>query len=425
MKKYFTKKYGFIKNSISSPSFTTTLLLLVVIVLLFNLNPDAFRAGASPGPAIGVGTGGYISKWVTPSPFPSLQVGPINAQNVALLKTNSNLAWYNNLLHSSVATISNIISPTIYAALTPAAGQPLELKTTITNTGVATPAGKTFTNEYFIEMGKADCILDASKNCLPGGNVAPTPTVLTKTDSSWESSWDLNYKILSPGAGITTNGTFDGIWTIRANPKLSGVTGLPMGDNYIVFCSDVYGEVSDPSQSLSARCTPRGVSNKIDPGCDAGTVWDAASNKCVSTCPSGSGWDSVSGKCVTSVPGAWGSWNGAWSSCSKACGGGTQTQNRICSTPLYGGAECTRTNGTLTDPSNRVEYKSQSCNPDPCASGTGACGPHYSCTSGVNPAGSSTGGTNVSGTSKWTWVCNDTTTTNCQELKKKPLPVEN
>ncbi|TSC75003.1 MAG: hypothetical protein G01um101430_683 [Parcubacteria group bacterium Gr01-1014_30] len=58
------------KSFFSSPRITTTFLLLVLLAFLFNLNFDAFRAGAQAPQVVGEGQLGFLPKWVTPTTFP-------------------------------------------------------------------------------------------------------------------------------------------------------------------------------------------------------------------------------------------------------------------------------------------------------------------------------------------------------------------
>ena len=60
-----------------------------------------------------------------------------------------------------------------------------------------------------------------------------------------------------------------------------------------------------------------------------------------------------------SVNGKWGAWS-TWGTCSKTCGGGTQSRTRLCDNPApaNGGAACT---GNAT--------ASQTCNSLTCSSG--------------------------------------------------------
>ena len=61
------------------------------------------------------------------------------------------------------------------------------------------------------------------------------------------------------------------------------------------------------------------------------------------TCP-GSGIETL--PCNTNpcpIDGKWGSW-GAWSNCTKECGGGTQKRIRQCAPPAYGGKPCSGSN---------------------------------------------------------------------------------
>ena len=72
-----------------------------------------------------------------------------------------------------------------------------------------------------------------------------------------------------------------------------------------------------------------------------------------------SGDDTDSQSCNTQPcprDGGWSGWSN-WGSCSKTCGGGTQTRTRVCNnpSPAHGGAQCS---GDDTD--------SQSCNTQPC-----------------------------------------------------------
>ena len=59
------------------------------------------------------------------------------------------------------------------------------------------------------------------------------------------------------------------------------------------------------------------------------------------------------------VEGSWGSWR-PWSSCSKTCGGGTQTRGRLCDSPapVYGGGDC------RGDQSQEKQCNTHSCVPD-------------------------------------------------------------
>ena len=42
---------------------------------------------------------------------------------------------------------------------------------------------------------------------------------------------------------------------------------------------------------------------------------------------------------VCVVDGVWKTW-GEWGTCTKPCGAGKQTRQRMCEEPLYGGAAC-------------------------------------------------------------------------------------
>jgi hypothetical protein len=57
--------------------------------------------------------------------------------------------------------------------------------------------------------------------------------------------------------------------------------------------------------------------------------------------------------------GNWGTWS-AFGTCSKTCGGGTQSRTRLCDSPAP-------SNGGLTCPGNSSE--SQNCNTQACAIG--------------------------------------------------------
>ena len=59
------------------------------------------------------------------------------------------------------------------------------------------------------------------------------------------------------------------------------------------------------------------------------------------------------------VAGGWGPW-GSWSSCSKSCGGGTESKERLCDSPApaHGGADC-----------QGEQSEHRQCNTDQCLPG--------------------------------------------------------
>ncbi len=91
--------------------------------------------------------------------------------------------------------------------------------------------------------------------------------------------------------------------------------------------------------------------------------------------------------CVPVVDGGWSDW-GSWGVCSVSCGGGTQTAYRTCSNPLpsCGGSPCVDLN-----------YKTQSCNTQPCPISAFGGTITYTDSNGLNPRSSSpyTGGYKV------------------------------
>lgn len=104
------------------------------------------------------------------------------------------------------------------------------------------------------------------------------------------------------------------------------------------------------------------------------------------------------GVCGTPFPvnGGWSSWG----SCSKSCGGGTQTRTCTNPPPSGGGASCSGAS-------------SQACNTHSCAV-NGVCSvSHYSCSSGSSIL-------NVNGATTWTWSCQGSGgggTASCSEIK--------
>ena len=159
---------------------------------------------------------------------PVLTVGPINAQNVAL--GNSNRAFASA---SPWKIFADIFGKLAEAAGGPYANQPLKLDSTVTNHGEGTDTA--FTNMFYIDVYNDDLALQ--------------PGVTT--------GWDLSYPVINNG--ISVNVTLPETATIRANSFNPSSVGLPVGSHGIVFCADVNGTVSNPTEPLSARCSAKMV----------------------------------------------------------------------------------------------------------------------------------------------------------------------
>ncbi len=121
---------------------------------------------------------------------------------------------------------------------------------------------------------------------------------------------------------------------------------------------------------------------------------------CGGTCTSGSQYQYVA--CGT-VVGGWSA--SATSACSVSCGGGTQTENRVCNNPSPAcGGECQRWDGSYTTPSNRTDTRTISCNTQECP------GPAvYQCPAVSGPCGAAapcrTGGPNTCGDLQYGSTC--------------------
>merc|ERR1712038_805760 len=79
------------------------------------------------------------------------------------------------------------------------------------------------------------------------------------------------------------------------------------------------------------------------------------------------------------INGNWGSWS-SFNSCSRTCGGGTQTRTRSCNnpSPAYGGASCSGCNGAYC-PEESTDTRT--CNTDACPinGGWGSWSSYSSC----------------------------------------------
>lgn len=310
--------------------------------------------------------------------YPILTVGTMNAQNVALLENKPTLAWYANLFVKGFIALRSILLPKLYAQSTPVANQKLQLLTPVINSSVATAT--TFTNEYFIDINNDN-----------GPHAAGSTT-----------GWDLSYPV--PQYGIGANSTVNSAYIIAA--------GLPQGSHGIVFCADINGQVSDPTQTLSARCTPLTVTY-VGPASTGGG--NAEGNNC-------GPWVDLTVN-PAPVSGGWSGWSG-WSDCSSSCGPGIQTSINSCNNPApyNGGTQCQLTNGSY----GLVDVKTQACYIQACT-GTVACSNpanHLNpCTSG------NLSGTVVSNVSNWQWTCVDPNDSSnlagCMEIKRQPKYQEN
>lgn len=95
---------------------------------------------------------------------------------------------------------------------------------------------------------------------------------------------------------------------------------------------------------------------------------------CGGTCP-GSGTQDVA--CGT-VVGGWST--SILSACSVSCGGGIQTESRVCNNPSPAcGGECQRWDGSYTTSGNRTDSRTISCNPQACAWAPSGCSTVSTC----------------------------------------------
>lgn len=165
------------------------------------------------------------------------------------------------------------------------------------------------------------------------------------------------------------------------------------------------------------------------------------------SCASGNAWNGT--RCVlTPVDGGW----SAWSSCSVTACGQTGTQTRTCTNPApaNGGANCvgpssqpcsTGSCGGGGDGDGDDECENGATNPPDCTFNEDGClngatnpplcnvgvGTHGVCATPElhNSCAAGTPSNFVNGTSSWTWSCVGTGTTDlCEELKKKPIFIE-
>ena len=333
----------------------------------------------SQGSMIGLNGSEVINITIPSSTSPVLSVGTIDLSNyvLALLKKDTNLAWYEKLFQKSSEAMSSTVAKTVYA-FGAVAGKPLRLSTPVTNSGAATTT--TFTNEYFILLNK-----DTKS--------PPYPQPGTTT------GWDMSLPVTTSGIGANV--------TLVSSANIPA--GLPQGTHGIVFCADMNGQVSDSAQLLKDRCSPLTWSEVGPAGsdCATGTMWDIVNSKCVpiQTCDSGMNWNGT--KCVSVVNGGWGDW-GSWGACVIPNGAdtGTQTRSRSCITPFCVGSS-----------SETKSCDSQNTSVD------AVCAPtHYNCSTGTYA------GDGASHSSNWTWTCNgldNGATKSCIELKKKPVIIEN
>ncbi len=262
--------------------------------------------------------------------------------------------------------------------------------------------------------GGADCSGPKTQGCAATAScyIPPTGTLTPASSSctikSGDSSCNINYTwtTTNPNADVTSKITsaYPGSNTTVANGNSGSSVpfSIPFSTSSNPSTNPIKFYLYNTSQLDTATATA---------SCHSGTSWDGS--KCSPPPPV--------------VPGVWGHWSG-YGTCSASCevtGGPapTQTKTQTCDNPAPsgGGAECTRLDGTLTDPFNRTQYQTQSCNTTPC---TAVCGPTHNnnaCTVGSQ----SNLHENIS---NWTWYCTgiDNNPIQCPpELKKKPAYQEN
>lgn len=187
--------------------------------------------------------------------YPILSVGSINASNVAIVGTPERFAG--RVYQAIRSVIASVIARVARAASGPVSGKPLQLSTPITNSGASTAVK--FVNAYFIDVNN--------------DNAAAQPGVGTTT-----GAWDLYYTV--DQTGLPNSASVNSAVTVRNNTfSPPGGTGLPDGTHGVVFCADWYGNVSNPTQPLTSRCTTKTI-QYVGPGADltASAVTSSAPN---------------------------------------------------------------------------------------------------------------------------------------------------
>lgn len=125
--------------------------------------------------------------------------------------------------------------------------------------------------------------------------------------------------------------------------------------------------------ATAAVCVPSGV---ITCASDCPTACGIAAST-ITTCTDSCGGATTKACAATAACGVDGGWS-EWDACSATACGTSGTMTRTCNDPApsAGRAECTRTNGSLTTPSNRVESATCSAGTCDCVpNGTKTCSP--------------------------------------------------
>jgi len=139
---------------------------------------------------------------------------------------------------------------------------------------------------------------------------------------------------------------------VTCTPDCPTACGTPAST--ISTCTDSCGNATTKACPATADCvcTPSGTIT-CSPDCPV-TCGTAAST--ITTCTDSCGGAATKACAATAVCGIDGGWS-AWTACTATTCGTSGTKSRTCNNPVpaTGGAECIRTNGTLTTASNRVE----------------------------------------------------------------------
>ena len=439
---------------------------------------------SSTGSITETNEGNNCSAWtnltvISSASYPILSVGNIDLSNyvIASLNKNPSTAWYGRLLENSSESVRKAVASIAYAGGA-VADLPLRMSTLITNTGI--PTSTAFTNKYFIDLGNDNPAL--VPGVMTGWDIQTNgfPVTINGITSSVSASVDIpaglpqgthgivfcsditgaisdpaqslvsrcTNKIMS-NVGFAMSGTLTAsncilesgkcdtnlTWT-TTDPEAIGTpnsavttpesitvgTGLSGSTTYMMTSPGSRTFYLYNNGKLLAQATAI-ASDSIIPSCTEipsfrGSVtplstpmWGPYTVSCDFGVESGYIGASVgSGSC------SWGGWtNGTQANFNCIAGGtpGSFSNNCIinynvafpyCSTServdnltvtsMPGG----RVNGVCSDPDDRS---------NPCLSG--------------NPSAV------VNGISSWTWSCvgvNGGTTESCEELKKKPIFIE-
>ena len=379
MKNFFTKKYNKLKNSLSTPLFTTTLLMLAVIVFLFNFNPDALRVVAATQ-VVGQGVPGYLAMWVSSSTI------PIGTPTGTLLPAPS----------SCVITSGNSCNVVLNWTLANPQSTPTSITASdmidvaVSNTLTTPQSGAQFLTVPYTTSPRTFYLYN-------DGILLAQSTATATIDCSPGTSWDgsncsacVNGAINPPTCTICSNGaTNPPTCTTNGGGCLNGATNSPT-------CTINSGGSCINGATNPPTCTTNNGGRCVNGGTNPPTCTNFSSAN--GACGSGAGF--ANGQTYPYGTLTYGT--------DAQCSVGTPTPSGIF--PTAGNPtswQCAGLNGGT----------SASCSASQASSrgGSGYCGSSPgSCTYG-NPSNE------AEGISSWTWNCANTL---CTQLKKKPVYIE-